>query len=168
MTSYSQLGQDLHVLKIYNNKKNGYFVEIGASDGINLSNTFLLEKQYEWKGICIEPIPEKYNELIVNRKCICENVSVYNESDIEVEFAIAENNNLLSGIYKHVNHHKHIVDENKIIINSKTKTLTDILDKNNSPKFIDYLSVDTEGSEFEILRGINFEKYQFGFSSNHR
>ena len=55
--SYSQLGQDLKVLEFYNNKLDGFFIEIGASDGINLSNTYLLEKNHNWKGICVEPIP---------------------------------------------------------------------------------------------------------------
>ena len=53
--SFSQFKQDLHVLESYNYKKNGYFIEIGASDGIRLSNTYLLETKYNWKGICVEP-----------------------------------------------------------------------------------------------------------------
>ena len=63
--SRSQLGQDLTVLKFYNNKRDGYFIEIGASDGIKLSNTYLLESQYGWKGICVEPIPNNYNKLVL-------------------------------------------------------------------------------------------------------
>ena len=55
--TYSQLGQDLDVIKHYNFKENGFFVEIGANDGISLSNTYLLEKKYNWKGLCIEPLP---------------------------------------------------------------------------------------------------------------
>jgi hypothetical protein len=57
--SYSQIGQDLEVLRKYKNKYNGYFVDIGASDGIIYSNTYLLEKRYGWKGICVEPLPSK-------------------------------------------------------------------------------------------------------------
>ena len=62
--SRSQLGQELKVIKFYNSKKNGYFIEIGASDGIELSNTYLLETQYEWKGICCEPIPSRFEKLV--------------------------------------------------------------------------------------------------------
>ena len=51
--SYSQLKQDLNVLKYLNHKKNGYFVQVGAADGINLSNTYLIRKKYDWTGICI-------------------------------------------------------------------------------------------------------------------
>jgi hypothetical protein len=162
MNSYSQLRQDLNVLEYYNNKTNGYFVEVGAADGINISNTYLLEKKYNWKGICIEPNPEEYNNLIKNRNCICENYGVYNESDNELEFAICIDSKLLSGIYKHIDHHKGTVDNNKKTIKIKTKTLTDILNDNNAPNFIEYLSLDTEGSELEILKGIDFNKYKFG------
>ena len=162
MNSYSQLNQDINVLKFYNNKTDGYFVEIGASDGIKISNTYLLEKEYNWKGICIEPIQEEYEKLVNNRKCICENISVYSSSNLELEFAICHENSLLSGLYSHIDHHKNTVDNNKKIFNSKTKTLTDILDINKSPKFIEYLSIDTEGSELEILKGIDFNKYMFG------
>jgi FkbM family methyltransferase len=162
MNSYSQLNQDINVLKFYNNKKDGYFVEIGASDGINLSNTYLLEKEYNWKGICIEPIVEQYKQLINNRKCICENFSIYNTSDLDIEFAICNENSLLSGIYSYIDLHKNTVEKDKKIFISKTKTLTEILDKNNSPKFIEYLSIDTEGSELEVLKGIDFNKYKFG------
>ena len=162
MNSYSKLNQDINVLKFYNNKTDGYFVEIGASDGIKISNTYLLEKEYNWKGICIEPIQEEYEKLVNNRKCICENISVYSSSNLELEFAICHENSLLSGLYSHIDHHKNTVDNNKKIFNSKTKTLTDILDINKSPKFIEYLSIDTEGSELEILKGIDFNKYMFG------
>lgn len=54
MNSKSQEGQDINVLKFYKNKQNGFFVEIGALDGIEFSNTFLLEADYGWKGICVD------------------------------------------------------------------------------------------------------------------
>ena len=76
--SYSQLGQDLEVIKFYNNKENGFFIEIGASDGIILSNTYLLETQYKWKGICYEPIPNNFKKLVKNRpNSICYDKAVY-------------------------------------------------------------------------------------------
>ena len=45
----------------------------------------------------------------------------------------------------------------------RTKTLTTIMNENNAPTFIDYLSIDTEGSELKILEGIDFDKYTFGY-----
>jgi FkbM family methyltransferase len=161
--SYSQLGQDLKVLEVYKHKKDGYFIEIGANDGINLSNTYLLETQYNWKGICVEPIPSKYELLIVNRpnsKCYKE--AVFNESNTYQIFDIANNFDLISGISKYIDKHYDAVNANKTQIIVNTITLNDLLEKSNSPSFIEYLSLDTEGTELEILKGVDFTKYTFG------
>lgn len=160
--SYSQIGQDIDVIKYYKNKKNGYFIEIGASDGVKFSNTFLLEKKYNWKGICVEPIPENYKLLCKNRpNSHCSNKAVYNISNLDVIFDIAEYD-LLSGITDNIDCHKKAVDKNKKQITVKTISLNDLLDSYNSPNIIDYLSLDTEGSEFEILKTFDFNKYKFG------
>lgn len=167
--SYSQLGQDLAVLEYYNNKEGGYFVEVGAADGIELSNTYLLEKKYNWKGICAEPIPEQYKKLVTNRpNSKCSNDAVYYESGMTLQFDIANNNgtnhssNLLSGISSHIDTHKATVDTNKSTINVNTISLTDLLKQYDAPDFIEYLSLDTEGSEYEILKNFDFDKYKFG------
>ena len=161
--SKSQLEQDINVIKFYKEKKNGYFIEIGASDGIHLSNTYLLETHYNWKGICVEPIPKNYNELIVNRpNSICSNCAIYSVSNLDIEFDIANNYDLLSGISSYIDTHKDTVDANKTTINVKTLSFNDLLDNNNAPLFIEYLSLDTEGSEYEILKTFNFDKYTFG------
>ena len=105
--SFSQLGQDLKVLKHYNNKYNGFFIEIGASDGIELSNTYLLETQYGWKGICCEPIPNKFEKLVKNRpNALCCNKALYNQSNLIVDFDVAGKYDLLSGISKYIDAHK--------------------------------------------------------------
>ena len=161
--SYSQLSQDLEVIKFYNNKENGFFIEIGASDGINLSNTYLLETQYKWKGICCEPIPNNFKNLVKNRpNSICYDKAVYNSSGLTVIFDIANNNDLLSGISKHIDCHKSSVDTNKETIQVQTISLLDVLNNANAPLFIEYMSLDTEGCEFEILKNFDFEKYTFG------
>jgi len=156
--SYSQLKQDLNVLKHFNNKKNGYFVEVGAADGINLSNTYLLEKKYDWTGICIEPVPSHYKNLVKNRDSINLNIAVYDKSGEEVEIAEA---GLLSGIKNDID--KHTQAKKGKTLKIKTKTLTEILDENNAPNTIDYMSLDTEGSELKILQGIDFNKYKFKY-----
>ena len=161
--SHSQIGQDLAVLKFYNQKRDGFFIEIGASDGIKLSNTYLLEKKYNWKGICVEPVPQNYKNLIINRQnSICSDNAVFSVSNLTVNFDIANNFNLLSGISANIDRHKKRVDINKSTIQVKTISLVDLLDNNNAPKFIEYLSLDTEGSEYEILKTFNFDKYIFG------
>jgi hypothetical protein len=87
---FSQIGQDLEVLRFYNYKKNGFFIEIGASDGILLSNTYLLERNYNWRGICVEPIPSNYELLCKNRprSFYCNN-PVYSKSNLNLVFDIA-------------------------------------------------------------------------------
>lgn len=166
MTSYSQIGQDLDVVRKYNSKRNGFFVDIGASDGITYSNTYLLEKEYGWNGICVEVIPSKYNELINNRhssKCCYK--AVYHTTNIYVKFNIANGCDLFSGIDETLTceKHKEWIDKDKTVIDVETITLTDLLNQNNAPSFIEYLSLDTEGSEYEILKGFDYSKYTFGY-----
>ena len=161
--NYSQIGQDLEVLKFYNNKKDGFFIEIGASDGIELSNTYLLEKKYNWKGICVEPIPRRFNLLCKNRpNSLCYDYAVYNKSNTQVVFDIANNYDLLSGISSNIDCHTRAVNSNKTQIIKNTISLNDLLELSNAPLFIDYLSLDTEGSELEILKSVDLQKYTFG------
>ena len=157
--SYSQEAQDLKVLLHYKLKKDGYFLEIGASDGIKFSNTYLLEQKYSWSGICVEPIKDDYNKLVNNRTCHCSNMAVYSKSDEELEFDIYEYN-LLSGLNKHVSTHTGEPIKEKVVV--KTITLNDLLEKYNAPSFIEYMSLDTEGSEYEMLIVFDLNKYKIG------
>jgi FkbM family methyltransferase len=161
--SQSQLGQDLEVIKFYDNKTEGFFIEVGASDGIQLSNTYLLETQYKWKGICCEPIPDKFEKLVQNRpNATCYNEAVYHTSGLTLSFDIAKNGDLMSGISQHIDRHKNFVNSNKETIEVKTISLLDALNNANAPSFIEYMSLDTEGSELEILKTFDFDKYTFG------
>ncbi len=159
---FSQLGQDIYLIEdVYKYKRDGFFVEIGALDGITASNTYLLEKSYDWKGICVEPHPAQFELLKQNRKCVCVNSPVYSANDELVEFDL-KNPPATSGIKKTINYdNPNFITENTILM--KTKTLTDILNENSAPTHIDYLSIDTEGSELEILKGVDFDKYNFGY-----
>uniref|UniRef100_A0A6C0HGE3 Methyltransferase FkbM domain-containing protein n=1 Tax=viral metagenome TaxID=1070528 RepID=A0A6C0HGE3_9ZZZZ len=159
MDSYSQLGQDLDVLKLYSNKSSGTFIEIGASDGKMLSNTYLLE-QIGWKGICVEPIPEKFELLQKNRKSINVNKAVYKVSGQDITFTVAIES-LLSGITSEIDKY-HTVKNTGTTISVKTITLNDLIKESGLPNFIEYLSIDTEGSEYEILKALDFSKYTFG------
>lgn len=160
--SFSQLKQDLDVIRFYDNKRNGFFIEVGASDGIQLSNTYLLETLFEWKGICCEPIPEKFKNLVKNRpNSICISDAVFNHTG-SILFDISNNGDMYSGIPDYIDCHKKKVDANKTTIEVQTTTLLDVLNNSNAPSFIEYMSLDTEGSEFEILKNFDFEKYTFG------
>lgn len=159
---YSQLNQDLWILKKTKFKENGYFIDIGAYDGIFHSNTYLLEQKYNWNGICIEP-SKKYIELKNNRNCITENLCIYDISNVYVNFSEIEYNMELSGINEDFKDDHYRVAVNTKLIN--TISLTDLCVKHQCPQIIDYLSIDTEGSELKILQTHNFDKYKFSYIS---
>ena len=80
---YSQIGQDKYYIEnLINHKMNGYFIDVGANNGINLSNTYVLEKDYSWKGLCIEVDDKLFVELEQNRTCKVVNECVYSTSGI--------------------------------------------------------------------------------------
>lgn len=152
---YSQLGQDLWVLKNYP-INNGYFVDIGFHDGVTINNTYLLELN-GWTGLGVDPLPKNYEQR-KNTKIFTE--AIYSKPDIELDFAI---HGSLSGFVDTINHHKKVLtDANTKLTKFKTKTLEQILKLANAPNFIHYLSLDTEGSEYEILKTFPFEQYSFG------
>ena len=101
-----------------------------------------------------------FSKLQVNRpNCININYAVYNEDDKKINF-INDDEGGCSGFVE-TNSHTHILNKN--IISVTTQKLTTILDGANSPKFIEFLSLDTEGSEYEILNSHDFNKYLFGY-----
>ena len=155
----SQFGQDLFVLNELNFKKNGFFVEFGATNGINGSNTYLLENKFNWRGILAEPAKIFYNELNKNRKCFIETNLVWKNSKSRLLFH-EDFAGGLSTIKKFTDHDTQIRKKNKEYI-LETISLNDLLVKYNAPKIIDYLSIDTEGSEFNILNNFDFNKYKF-------
>ena len=159
---YSQLGQDRWVLRdVFKFKKKGYFVDLGAADGIDLSNTYILEK-IGWKGICIEADSKNFAALIRNRKGINEQACVL-DSVKEVVFvaaddpAFGETSHLFGGVKEYLTAHKPKGTEVKMT----TVTLEMVLRKYGAPKVIDYLSIDVEGAEYTVLKNFPFHKYRF-------
>jgi FkbM family methyltransferase len=159
--SKSQIRQDLFVLSQLNFKRGGFFVEFGATDGINLSNTYLLEKEFNWTGILAEPAKSYHKDLKSNRNANIETRCVWKDSTSTLTFNEI-NSTGLSTINEFSDSDKW-KDERKLGKKYKVKTisLNKLLEDNNAPKVIDYLSIDTEGSEFEILSSFDFSKYSF-------
>ena len=159
--SPSQLGQDLWVLSQMQFKRDGFFIEFGATDGIVLSNTYLLEKYFGWKGLCAEPNPTFFERLKVNRKCLTSNRCIAERSGDEVEFIFADE---YGGIADYADHDSHSQKREAYETLSGTTRLTtisleDFLLEHNAPSTIEYLSIDTEGSEFDILKSFPFDRW---------
>ena len=161
--SRSQLGQDLWVLEQLSWKQGGYFVEFGATDGVLLSNSWLLEKHFSWRGICAEPNPKLFERLQQNRSCRLSPACVYRSSGERMQFVLAD---AYGGLEQLGQDDQHVDKRNAYaavgdLIEVTTTSLMDLLDQHGAPAVIDYLSIDTEGSELAILEGIDWNRYQF-------
>lgn len=163
---YSQYQQDRYVFEtFFKDKKNGIFVDIGAYDGINFSNTYFFEKFMGWQGICIEPIPEVFAQLQSNRSCICIQGCIYDKSETVEFLRVRGYPEMLSGIISNYDerHLQRIQREVKSkggsleIIKVKCYPLTKLL-LDHGFSHIDYLSIDTEGGEMRILQSIDFSQ----------
>ena len=162
--SKSQVSQDLFVFYFAKNQKNGFFIEIGACDGVKFSNTYMLEK-VGWNGIICEP--SKYWHMrIKKRNCMINKKAVFSESGTKIKFDEFPTSPELSGFNKYLDN-----DDNKEIRSKgykseafqtyhvETITLNDLIAENTDKKSIDYISIDTEGSEYEIIKNFDFNKY---------
>jgi FkbM family methyltransferase len=160
--SKAQLHQDLFVLGELRFKRGGFFVEFGATNGVDLSNTHLLEKQFGWTGILAEPAHIWHRSLRENRSAAIETRCVWNVSGENLTFAecASPEYSTLSS-YKDGDNHK-TLRSNSNQYSVETISLNDLLAEQKAPSHIDYLSIDTEGSELAILSSIDFKKYSFG------
>jgi len=166
---YSQFGQDRYVNDhFFNNKRNGVFVDIGANDGVLGSNSYFFEKELGWKGLCIEPLPNTFKLLQNNRNCICLNACIAPAYEENVPFlcidGVIEGLSGIIGKYdpRHVERinyelKKYGCSSHEILVTCLP--LNEVLQENGI-YHIDFLSIDTEGGEFEILKSIDFDKYE--------
>jgi len=162
---YSQKGQDKFLNEcIFNHKKTGFFVEIGAHDGVSFSNSYFFEKNLQWTGICVEPNPNVFNTLQTNRNCICEQICI-SDSHAKKPFLLCNGYMLemysglldtydprhLDRIYTEMN----IFGGGKQIILIDCCTLKSLFEK-HKVTHIDFLSIDIEGGEKTALQSIDF------------
>ncbi len=161
LESKAQLRQDLFVLHELDYKKNGFFVDFGATNGFDLSNSYLLEKRFGWNGILVEPARLWHSDLRKNRNVNIETNCVWKDSDSVITFneANAPEYSTIDSYSRFDFHSKLRRGGKKYDV--KTISLLDLLDKYNAPEIIDYLSIDTEGTEYDILSNFDFNKYKF-------
>jgi FkbM family methyltransferase len=160
--SKSQLGQDVLALSVTGVDSPGFFVEFGAADGVALSNSYILEKQFGWSGILCEPSKSWHQALWRNRNCTIDTRCVYSAFGQKISFSenyLGE----LSAITQYAEPNSHgLLKRTTSSYEVDTISLQDLLVSLGAPKYIEFLSIDTEGSEFEILKNFDFQSYRFG------
>ena len=162
----SQALQDLFLDRwVFRDLEGGQFVDIGAHDGMTYSNTWFFEKHRKWHGVCVEPNPAVFKRLMANRLCTTLNCCVSDTAG-QVRFQkITGYSEMLSGIVDkyEVEHVQRIRDElqehggSSEIISITARTFADIATEHGLSE-INYLSIDTEGGELEILQIDRFQE----------
>lgn len=163
----SQFNQDAILNeKFFLNKRNGRYLDVGAHDGVKGSNTYFFEKELGWTGICFEPIKECYETLVAERpNSICINKCAYS-SNGKVQFNRVEGYaETLSGIVQNYDErHKTRIDSEinsmggvQTVIECDAVTITSVCDEYDLHHF-DFMSLDVEGGEYDVLKGIDFSK----------
>jgi len=167
---YSQIGQDkFYIENIIKFKCNGVFLDIGAYDGIEGSNTYFLEKNLNWKGLLVECNPNSAKLCKQNRSSVVCDKALYKESNLKIDFVIPRGKEIgggreqLSGIKSFLREES--LDcfrdsyKEHAVIQVDTININELLEENNM-FIIDYMSLDVEGYELEILKQIDFKKYK--------
>jgi len=158
-SSYSQRFQDLFGLWEAGFARDGYFVEFGALNGRDFSNSFLMEK-VGWQGVVAEPHPDYERQIRKHRSCYVSTKCVFDTTGDTVTFHAVKGRPALSTIGGFgTTDPRAQLRETFVEHQVETITLTDLLDEAGAPQVIDFLSIDTEGSEPQILRAFDFDRY---------
>ena len=154
--------QDLWVVTESGFKRNGFFVDVGAADGIGGSTTNLLEKHFGWRGILAEPNPIFFERIAEMRSAPFSPKAVHSSSGEVVEFWQVPGNQGLSTLAAYALNDMHAVTRQQahVSIVVETISLNDLLGSFGAPRSIDYMNIDTEGSEYDILSAFDFDRYE--------
>ena len=164
----SQLGQDQYIYQaFFQDKQNGVFVEVGAHDGNNLSNTLFFEKEMNWSGVCVEP-----GRISSRIKLSRSNSQVFNCCACPLEFenqivrfrehATSEiSTTIFQDLYEPPHYAKSLEMEEGVYWDrlKRCKTLDSIFNEAKLEKDIDYVSIDTQGSEWLVIKDLPFDKW---------
>lgn len=150
---------------IFPSKRDGFFIEIGAINGICDSNTYLLETEFNWKGIIVEANTKIFPDLEKNRTAKCLNVALYDKIT-SVKF-IESTNVGYSCIKEDLtdNHRDKCINDGHKIIDVQTIDFETLLTMYNCPTHINYISMDIEGGEYRALKTFPFDRYKVDFFS---
>jgi len=161
----AQFSQDIMSYLFFNGKKDGFYIEIGAHDGYNGSTTYWAE-QLGWNGICVEPQKKTFEQLRKCRNCTLYNFAISDKTQKDVEFITFPEISTRNGISSTMSR-RHIEEAKKLssiqATTIDTITFDDMMKDFPNIAHVDFLSIDTEGHEMNVLRSIDFNKYSFGF-----
>lgn len=160
--SYSQDGEDILLSAFYENRKKykGFFVDVGAHHPYKLSNTAIFYKK-GWHGINIEPTPTLFKKFKIHRKRdINLNIGISNSNEI-LTFCVF-NEPALNSFNIEFSEQRNQRGKYKLLekIPIQTKKLEDIFDEYCKNQKIDFLTIDVEGFDFEVVKSNNWEKYK--------
>ncbi len=156
--SHAQLLQDIAAVICNDAKRDGYFVEVGVGDGRHLSNTLMLEEEFNWSGLLVEPNVENHAAISAHRKAKLSTKAAYSVGGEKVMFTSRSDVTELSGITTHLDQTRLTNQTNQYEV--VTARLDELLVEVNAPNEIDFMSIDTEGSELEILSGLSLDRWK--------
>jgi Methyltransferase FkbM domain len=159
---YSQVNQDIIVSRLLGEKTNGYFIDLASNDATWISNTYALEKKFNWTGLCMEPNPAYWYDL-AHRDCQVVGAVVGEIRNDAVVFQKSFHGAMGGIVGEEFDNH----DENGGEVRY-TVPLLEILTRFNAPKIIDYLSLDVEGAESLIMKHFPFDTYSFNIMTVER
>ena len=156
---WSQEGEDILIKRIFANKKNGFYVDVGAHHSSRFSNTYKLYKENCWNGVNIDPSLSSYLDLKKKR-----------ERDININVGISDKKEILKfySFNEEALNTFSLKKKNQLKLNYKLKKtekiyckkLSDVLDSCLKKKIkIDLLTIDTEGHDLKVLKSNNWKKY---------
>ncbi|MEJ0075836.1 MAG: FkbM family methyltransferase [Alphaproteobacteria bacterium] len=155
---------DICCLILNGGKTGGFFVEFGACDGLLISNTIVLEKQFEWTGILAEPSPRWQPALAKNRSCILDHRCVWSRSNETIALGEAAGDEYHSQSSVITTGHPGGTTFGKSY-EVETVSLLDLLAQHRAPSVIDFISIDVEAAELAVLGEFDFSRYRFEFAA---
>lgn len=165
---------DLRLIEAIAPRPSGFFVELGANDGVRQSNTYKLQKDFGWTGLLIEPSPSRFKECVTNRafgnrpEVRCAACVPFDFQDRFVEIEDADLMSVAKGLVvtdqqavEHADRGKCFLSDSSLrhSYGALARPLTTLLDEVNAPSAFDLLSLDVEGNEISVLQGLDFQKY---------
>jgi len=164
MTWYGQFGQDAWAASVGGEGgRDGFFVELGAQDGARTSNTRALEERLGWRGVCVEADPLNFRVLRYHRpKCATVRAAVGAKRGTKVSFESGGLRGAAFGGFGGATgfaRYRGRGAPSGTKIEMETMTLTDVLRSARAPREIDYLSLDVEGAEVDVLEGLDSNVY---------